>query len=258
MKTKINISTILTTLAIAGAVVFSSCKKNETPASGTYNMYLTDAPACYQQVNVNITGAEIYCQSGGWMPLTVKTGVYNLLNFSNGKDTLLATNLVSPGAVTQIRLLLGSKGNSVMLNNELYPLLLSGSMQQELTVSTSTNVQAGYGTTNVIVDFDAGRSITAVGNNTYTLNPVLRVSDVSCSGCINGSISPSSTQYMITAVASTDTLGTYSSFVSGGFAVQNLKSGTYNVTVWAQKPYTITGVQVTSGHTTSIGTITLE
>jgi hypothetical protein len=149
-----------------------------------------------------------------------------------------------------------------MVNGMLYNMTTSASLQGGLTVAANSNVAAN-GSTNIIVDFDAGSSVIATGSNTYTLKPVLRVNNAPTNGTIQGTISPSGSQYAVLAIATetTDTATTFSASASGGFQVQNLAAGTYNVVVLPQPPYTIqtvTGIQVSGGQVTNMGTITLH
>jgi hypothetical protein len=58
---------------------------------------------------------------GKAIALNVKSGIYNLLNFSNGLDTLIAIGTLNIATVQQIRLILGLN-NSVVVNNVSHPL----------------------------------------------------------------------------------------------------------------------------------------
>ena len=247
----------------AAAAMFTSCKKDNnnmtTSSPGTYNMYMTDAPANYQQVNVNIVGAEVNSGTSGWIALKVNAGIYNLLNFSNGKDTLIASGQVSGSTVTQVRLLLGSTGNTVMVNNTLYPLQTPSADQSGLKVDVSSNM-SGTASNTVVLDFDAGMSVVATGSGSYILKPVIRADIAPANGSIQGTISPLGSPSTIIAING-DSASTFSSTLTGGFMVQGLASGTYTVVILPPPPYTIktvTGVNVTSGQATSMGTITLQ
>src|ERR1700741_3251332 len=100
---KTNAKTIAAAFLFGCAAFSVSCKKNDsnnpsTAQTAPYNMYMTDAPAAqYSAVYVNITGAQVY-SGGTWTSLNINAGTYNLLNLTNGKDTLIASGNVVTGA----------------------------------------------------------------------------------------------------------------------------------------------------------------
>ena len=72
-----------------------SCKKDAEKSRLT--VYLTDAPAEYDAVNIEVVGIQVKASSdpgeGGWttMPMAVSPVVYDVLEFANGMDALLST-----------------------------------------------------------------------------------------------------------------------------------------------------------------------
>ena len=64
---------------------------------------MTDAPGPYDAVYVDIQGIEITGGGGKNVVMNVSKGIYNLLDFSNGIDTLLATGTLEDAKVSQIR-----------------------------------------------------------------------------------------------------------------------------------------------------------
>src|SRR5258708_27195570 len=100
----------LTSVMIAG-IGFSSCKKDK--GNATLSVYLTDAPATYDAVNIDVASVQIKASAdqsdNGWQTLTLaKAGVYNLLDFRNGMDALLGSVELPAGTVSQMRLILGT------------------------------------------------------------------------------------------------------------------------------------------------------
>ncbi|MGP8215517.1 MAG: DUF4382 domain-containing protein [Bacteroidia bacterium] len=261
MKTNVK---ILTAIFIGCSLVLSdSCKKSDNgaaPSSATYNMYMTDSPGDYEAVYVNIVGAQAF-SNGGWVNLNVNAGIYNLLSLSNGKDTIIATGAVAAGNVTQVRLILGATGNTVVTDNGTFTLSTSSTEQGGLTLQVQSQVAAGT-TYNLTIDFDAGMSVVYNSNNTYTLKPVLRVIVPPVNGSISGTITPVSAQAAVLAIsASSDSTFSFSSTLSGNFMVQGLSSGVYQVVIIPKPPFSIktyTGVMVNQGYATSMGTITFN
>jgi Domain of unknown function (DUF4382) len=277
MKTKM-FKTVAVSLGIMGATLFFSCTKESqtapaTNSSANYSVYLKDAPADYQAVNVNITGVAVKTSVSGWVQLHVKAGVYNLLTLTNGTDTLIASGNIAAGNVTQIQLQLAASGNTVVVNHVTYPLMLSASAQSGVTINVNTIVSAGS-SYSAVVDFDAGLSVQASGQSNFTLNPVLSavsnaMGAVNISGTIEGTLNPYVAMVPVVAINTAGSLGfgisdstmTFSALLSGGFQVPNLVSGTYKVVVMPGPPYTAmvyNNITVAAGQVTNMGTLSLQ
>ena len=237
--------------------VFYSCKdKEETTKTYPYAISMTDAPGPYDAVYVDIQGIEITGGGGKTVMTNVKTGIYNLLNFTNGIDTLLATATLEDAKVSQIRLILGPN-NTVVVDNVSYPLSTPSAEQSGLKLQVHQTLQAGV-LYSVLLDFDANQSIIKEGNGKYKLKPVIRTIETAISGAIKGKITPVGTLATVTATSGTS----YSSNVSasGDFLVMGLPPGNYDVTITPASPLnsvTKTNVTVTQGITTDLGTINL-
>ncbi len=219
---------------------------------------MTDAPGPYGAVYVDIVGVEITGTNNDAVLLNVNPGIYNLLNFSNGKDTLIGTGSLDVGSVEQIRLILGSR-NSVMINNVSYPLSTPSAEQSGLKLQVHKTLEAGV-EYEILLDFDANQSIIETGNGTYKLKPVIRTIDNAISGSIKGKITPIGQIATITATSSTSS---YSSVVNanGDFLIKGLPAGTYSVTITPVSPLVAvikTNIIVTTGVSTNIGTTILQ
>src|SRR5215813_3016075 len=106
----------------ASLLLLNACKKdNNTSADAIMSVYLTDDPSKYDKVLIDIQSVEIN-DGSGWHPLHVLSpGIHNLLNFRNGKDTILASSRLAQRRISQIRLILGTN-NSVVVEGQKYPL----------------------------------------------------------------------------------------------------------------------------------------
>src|SRR5258706_7796793 len=127
MRTMRSLFIILTAMAI-GSFIFLSCNKNSSGGgTGHLQVMLTDDPASYDAVYIDVQKVEIKVSpdtnsNSGWQTINVlRPGVYNLLKFSNGIDTLLAAADVPAGKISQMRLVLGDN-NSVVIDSQSYPL----------------------------------------------------------------------------------------------------------------------------------------
>lgn len=236
----------------------TSCKKDATKSSYPYAIRMTDAPAIYNAVNIDLQGVEITSSGGQTVLLNTHSGIYNLLNFSNGIDTLIANGTLEDANVQQIRLILGPN-NSVLVNNVSYPLSTPSADQTGLKLQVHQTLQAGV-LYSVLLDFDANKSIVNQGNGTYSLKPVIRTIEAAISGAIKGNITPIGGLAVVTATSASNLSYTSSVTSAGEFMFVGLPAGTYSLTVTPVLPLlpvTKTNITVTTGITTNIGTIIL-
>jgi hypothetical protein len=251
---KINV--LLSLLVLVFAFSITSCKK-ETTTKSSYPLAvrMTDLPGPYNAVYIDLQGVEITGGNGNVVVLNVHPGIYNLLNFSNGVDTLIANGTLEDANVEQIRLILGPN-NTVVVNNVTYPLSTPSADQTGLKLQVHQTLTADI-LYSILLDFDVYKSIVETGNNTYKLKPVIRTIEAPISGIIKGKITPIGTLAYVTATSATNI--SYSSNVAatGDFKLLGLPAGTYSVTitpVLPLLPITKTNVIVTTGITTDIGT----
>lgn len=238
-------------------VVFSGCRKDEDAENGTsvLSIRLTDAPAAYDAVNVEIIGVEVTGSNGKLHSLNVNPGIYNLLDFTNGADTLIATGALASGKIHQIRLILGNN-NTVVIDSVSYPLATPSAQQSGLKLQVHRDLLPGVAYA-LLLDFDAHQSVVETGNGNYNLKPVIRVVDQAVSGSIKGLIDPASLICSITADDGTNQYSTYSD-TTGGFLLAGVPAGTYNLTVSPDPPLlpqTISNVTVTNGQVTDVGSV---
>src|SRR5688572_18922495 len=107
--------------AIICLFVFVSCTKNDNGndnGKANLQVFLTDDPGDYDAVNVDVQDVQINFSgdtSNGWQSLPgVATGVYNLLDLVDNKDTLLVNADIPAGRIQQIRLVLGDDNSIVV------------------------------------------------------------------------------------------------------------------------------------------------
>ncbi|MDP2891114.1 MAG: DUF4382 domain-containing protein, partial [Bacteroidota bacterium] len=99
---------------------FTSCDSEKDNEKAHLKVRMTDAPANYDAVMVDVKGVEIIGNGGTIVMLNANAGIYNLLDYSNGLDTLIASGDLEAGSVSQIRLILGPN-NSVVVDGVVYP-----------------------------------------------------------------------------------------------------------------------------------------
>jgi hypothetical protein len=236
-------------------IQMSSCTKDTTDNKQTAKLTvrMTDAPANYDEVLIDVQGVEVTGNGGTAVMLNTTAKVYNLLDLSNGVNTLIATGDLSAGTVSQIRLILGTN-NSVKVAGVVHPLTTPSAMQSGLKLQVNQTFEAGV-EYSILLDFDASQSIVLTGNNEYQLKPVIRTIDTAISGSIKGSVSPLTGNVLITATSNGVTYTSVTA-ANGSFLIAGLPLGTYNITitpVLPLLPISITGKTVVVGASTDLG-----
>jgi hypothetical protein len=154
--------------------VVPACDKVNLQPTTNLNIKLTDSRLTSQDINVDVKEITVNLEGENeWISLKPKTGVYNLLNLKNGKDTLIASGDVpATGIVRQMRLILGDK-NTIQINKQALPLNIATKTGNTLDVMVGAKMNKNLET--LVVDFDAATSISQTADGKYELNPVLKV-----------------------------------------------------------------------------------
>lgn len=273
-------SVYLQSLVVVGLLAFvvSSCNdinlNGPNQGKAKMNVHLTDAPGDYEEVNIDVEGLRIHFTpnssdtasgEGEWIDLPAEPTRLNLLDFTNGIDTLLSSAELDPGHYRELRLILGSD-NDVVVDGETHNLKVPSGQQSGYKIKFKTDLEAGE-ELDVTVDFDAARSVHKAGNSgKYILKPVLKAfisdGDEVEVGSISGTIEPLDADATVYAIMEDDTSGSTMPNDEGAFLLEGLEEGMYNVSIdAANEQYndsTITDVNVEAGDETDLGIITLE
>ena len=241
----------------------SSCKKDTT---SRLTVYLTDAPADYDEVNIEVVGIQVKASSdpgeGGWttMPMPVSPVIYNLLEFTNGMETLLSTFELPAGKVSQLRLILGDN-NTIVVNGVTEPLPLEVPSGSESGLKFNIHADLIGGVEYKLwIDFDVLHSIVDNGAGSYILKPVLRTFNEAISGAIKGVVGPVDAHVTVQAMDGISILSAIPDPASGEFLIRGVPAGTWSVFIDANNGYidkTISNIIVTVGDVADIGSITL-
>jgi hypothetical protein len=164
---------------------------NSSSAPGTLGVSLTDSPACgFDAVNVTVSKVRVHQSASatendaGWTDITLTPArKINLLDLTNGALEELGQTPLAAGHYTQLRLVLASNGTGTLANS----LVLSGvTPTTEIPLDTPSAVQSGIKLINefdvapgqrvdLLLDFDACKSVVTRGNGSYLLKPVIKV-----------------------------------------------------------------------------------
>ncbi|TVR79009.1 MAG: DUF4382 domain-containing protein [Chitinophagaceae bacterium] len=236
----------------------AACNKDEKNGEAKVEFRLIDAPELYDEVNVHIIGLELI-RPGGPVSLAVNPGVYNLLDFTNGNDTIIATDFIPAGKLNQIRLILGEDSNTIVKNGVVHPLSTPSAQQSGLKVNVNHDLVEDMEYV-FWIDFDASKSIVETGAGAFILKPVLRVFLDGVFGTLSGNVSPVLQPTAVSAITGSDTISTFID-PSGGFYIMGLDAGTYEVLITPPAPANdtiISNVDIVNGQNTDLGTVQLN
>lgn len=265
-------------------VGMTACNKDQN-SDQKIDVYLTDGPADFDAVNIEITAVEVKVDTcrehrdndhfgdndghqddhlqrrdefGVWQTLNFTPGIYNVLQLRNGIDSLIASTTVN-GTVRKIRFTIGTN-NTVVVNGITYPLTLVNPTLNYLYVSLNERHRGreNANSLGVWVDFDLGRSI-VFANGQYYLKPVLRPFCNENFGEVEGRVLPAEAAAIVKVINGVDTTVAIPN-PDGFFKVRGLNQGNYAVFIDATAPYrdtTLNNVAVMVGRDARIGTITL-
>lgn len=253
--------TLFFALATFATLSMTSCKK-DGEGTARLQVRLTDAPGDYEAVHVDIKGIEINSGEGdnGWVALkNIHPGVYDLLKLTGGLDTLLASEELPAGHISQIRLILG-ENNSVKTNGQIFALKTPSAQQSGLKLKVNATLTEGI-TYTILLDFDAARSVVSAGNSGgFNLKPVIRSVVEAQSGAIRGVVAPALAAPAVFAIAGTDTVSTAYADITGTFLLRGVKPGTYKVAIQPKAGFqglTLEKVGVTLGNVTTLAPVTV-
>jgi hypothetical protein len=165
---------IMSAVALFGIMLTAeSCEKERDP-QGYMTVSMTDAPADYKAVNVEIIGLMVNTQNRGWINIPVKAGIYNLLDLQNNVSVVLANNARLPiGKATGLRLKLGTR-NSIVVDELEFNLIVPSGEESGLKVSINETIRDNAHS-EIMLDFDAKASIVEAGKGKFILKPVIKL-----------------------------------------------------------------------------------
>jgi hypothetical protein len=157
------------------AVMIGCTKSNSGSGTTQLAIRLADTPYNAEEVNVDIREVRVHFSddsTAAWHTLPTTAGIYNLLNFQNGIDTVIATGPVPTGILKELRFVLGPN-NSIKISNQVYPLTVPIGETSGLKIKVNKNLAATLDS--LLIDFDANASIHETGNGKYMLKPVIKL-----------------------------------------------------------------------------------
>ena len=260
---------------VTAAALLSACggggSSSDTNLNGTLGVAITDAPACgFDAVNVTVNKVRVHQSAtagdtdAGWTDITLSPArKINLLNLTNGALENLGQTPLTPGRYTQLRLVLDANAGSAMANS----VVPSGTVN-EVSLDTPSAVQSGIKLVNqfdvaagqrvdLVLDFDACKSVVRKGNGGFALKPVVKVVPTVLNG-INGFVPPALlTQHVMVTAQQNGTIvaATAPNATTGEFYLARLVPGNYDVVITADNSATAVIAAVPVATATSTTTL---
>lgn len=291
MKTKHYLLIII--MAICLSFAMTACNKNASVETlvptnkQQLTLFLTDGPGLFDKVLINIKSVKVLIDTCVntrhhdnddwdrrgenedkkdsclvWENLNIPTGIYDVLKFRNGADTMLASSNIPKGYIRLIKIELGT-GNSLVKDSVSYPLTLPAYAKNYILLKLKGNEFDEYlpGKSRLWIDFDINRSVYQGRNNQFYLNPTCHFFTVQSTGSISGRVLPKEGFAVITIFNSSDTAYALPN-KDGYFKLRGIKDGTYsafiNVSNSGYRDSTIHNIIVKAPNETSLGVITVR
>ncbi|WP_421873671.1 DUF4382 domain-containing protein [Marinoscillum sp.] len=250
----------LLTILMAAVVALASCDDTntdsmDTPGTATMKISLVDDPATFDAVLIDVQGVEykldtedqndeddgednedetdsrILDDEGEWVYVDIDPTVYDILQLQNGTEAVLADVDIEVGDLEEVRLILGDN-NKVVVDGDTLDMTVPSGKSSGLKVKVDGDIEEGADY-ELVIDFDAAKSIVHTGSGKYLLKPVIRVKlmevDVPEYGAISGVVAPDSVSSVVYVIdADEDSVSTMPED-NGSFLVERLDAGMYSV-----------------------------
>jgi hypothetical protein len=242
---------LLASTAIAAAALTACGGGSSSPQAstmGTLGVAITDAPACgFDAVNVTVAKVRVNQSASasdtdsGWTDITLSPArKINLLSLTNGVLETLGDTPLTPGHYSQLRLVLDANTGNGLANS----IIATGS-NAEVSLVTPSATQSGIKLVNefdvaagqrvdLVLDFNACKSVVTTGNGKYLLKPVVKVIPTTVNG-ISGFVSTAllGSHVMVSAQQNGVIVSSTVPTTTGEFFLARLVPGNYDVVITA-------------------------
>jgi len=188
---------------------------SSSDSTGTVAVSLTDATTdTYAAVYISIDRVEVRSVNAAadeaeWETVATTPATTNLLELVNGVRQKLGETTLKEGIYTQMRLILDTEpvsGENILGEphpfahytiasdtNTITELKVPNALSSGIKLNSVFSISGGE-TTDVVIDFDASRSVVETGSDKHLLRPVLKAFEPQASASLSGGVAQSDTQ----------------------------------------------------------------
>lgn len=228
----------------------AACSSTDPSGSGSLQLTLVDAPvpiAGVEAIDVTFSSILIHKTSSAelddarWIvlldeQLSAAERTFNLLEYVNGAAAVLGTASLESGHYSQIRIIIESA--TITIDGVESDLTINSGTVSGIKLTHAFSIDANV-ITEIILDFDAGESVTEVpeGSGEYRLQPTIRSVTKVISGTISGNVTPLGIDALVIAydAGTTDVItSTYVDTLTGDYVLPALLEGSYDLEAVAE------------------------
>jgi len=256
--------TLMIFLLLFFLLAFAGCEKDATgleSGQGRLNVYMTDAAALYDSVNITFSQVSAHIDSD-WVMVTGDPVTVDLLKWTNGNKLLIGSADVPTGIYTQVRIIIDDA--EIGVDGEVYPLDVPSGSKTGLKFGPQFTVEEGS-IYDLVFDFDVNQSIVVNGPKKdpkgYKLKPHMRMIATAVAGSISGIVTNPKDLPIAYAIQEGNTItSSLVDTVSGYFMLGFLNEGEYTVSIvdTFALEFNQDKVMVTVGNDNNLGPVTLQ
>lgn len=135
---------------------------------------LTDAPAAFESVWVDIVRVDIESAADGWLTLVDAPQRFDLLTLRDGVTAAMGDAELAAGHYGQLRLIVDSA--SVVVDGVESPMTIASGAQTGIKIPLDRDLEANT-TYTLTLDYDAEKSVKTTGQG-YLMTPVIHVKEM--------------------------------------------------------------------------------
>lgn len=203
------------------------------PQKNSITIKLTDSPANYAALYVEVLEVALYGEEQGWITVSNQSQYINVLALTNGTELELAQIFASEDIYTRMMIRFGHQNNIYFYGDridenrvETISKTLGWKGNHDIYIPIYQEIP-GDNASEIILDFNVAESINKEGND-YTLAPVVKVMENKSTG-ISGHIGGGS----MVLIEVKNKNYSYSAFadMNGNFLIRGMEPGMYELEI---------------------------